>query len=196
MDGIEGIVVAFVELIVVAVQLVAYFILFLFELLIWGILAIRGKKGERPKMNLLSKERVKERVLQKALIFLGFILIVGGGILHQHFFSARISFSSDSIFRLSSSVKYELRSESGRKSAQKGSEEYLTYRWDHIVITDERFEPETYALTKEDQTIALKSVGVEKVKEDLVNKLKDTLVNGLFDKAKEKLSSTLEKEKK
>ena len=69
MDGIEGIVVAFVELIVVAVQLVAYFILFLFELLIWGILAIQGKKGERPKMNLLSKERVKERVLQKALIF-------------------------------------------------------------------------------------------------------------------------------
>ena len=49
-----------------------------------------------------------------------------------------------------------------------GSANNLTYRWDHIVITDECFEPETYALTKEDQTIALKSVGVKKVKEDLV----------------------------
>jgi len=193
MDGIEGIgalVAAVVELIVVVAQLVGYFIVFLCELLIWGILAIRGKKEERPKMNLPSKERVKERVLQKSLIILGVILIVGGAFLHQHFFSARISFSSDSIFRLSVGVKYELRSESGRKCVMKGASDYLTYRWDTIVITDERFEPETYFLTKEDQKIHLKSVGTEKVKEELVNGIKDHLLN----MAKDKLNSTLEKE--
>ena len=193
MEGIEAIgalVAAFLELIVVAGQLVACFFAFLCELLIWGILAIRGKKGERPKLSMPSKERV----VKKSLIVLSVVVVAGGFFLHQSLFSARISFSSDSIFRLSSSVEYELRSESGRKSAQKGSEEYLTYRWDYIVITDERFEPETYTLTKEDQRISLKSVRVEKVKEDLVNGLKDTLVNGLLHKAKEKLSSTLEKE--
>ena len=72
----------------------------------------------------------------------------------------------------------------------KGSSDYLTYRWDSIVITDERFEPETYSLTKEDQRIHLKSVGTEKVKEELVNGIKDHLLN----MAKDKLNSTLEKE--
>jgi len=72
----------------------------------------------------------------------------------------------------------------------KGASDYLTYRWDSIVITDERFESETYSLTKEDQKIHLKSVGAEKVKEELVNGIKGHLLN----MAKDKLNSAIKKE--
>ena len=185
-EAIAALVVALVELIVVGAQLAVYLCSFLLELLMWGILALQGKKGEKPKFSM----PLKKRVMKKALILLGVLVIAGGYFLHQSLFSARISFSSDSIFRLSVGVKYELRSESGRKCVMKGSSDYLTYRWDTIVITDERFGPETYFLTKEDQKIHLKSVGTEKVKEELVNGIKDHLLN----MAKDKLNSTLEKE--
>ena len=186
MDGIEAIALFIASLVEVMIALVAFtteLIVFLISLLFWCLSPKERTKPESPKWKKGAKG---VKVWPSVVGLLSVVLILGGILIYDIYFKARISFSSDSPIP-AWFVKYELHSDSGRKKTLQGSEEYTTFRWDSLVLTDERFEPLTVRLSKKDEIVHLKSRRIDKLKDELTEKAVQES-KSLFEKAKEKLS--------
>ncbi|MDQ8189328.1 hypothetical protein [Roseibacillus persicicus] len=162
-------IVALVEALIALIVLIVELVVLLVELAIWGILWLVGRKKERPNLRQGHRRFQPKDLLPKLLAYGLVALGVGGFIAHEAFLKARVSFSSDSVIP-TWAVQYELRSDSGRVQSKTRADDYLTYRWDYLVVTDERYEPVQVDLTGKDQVIALKSRRLEKLTEELKEK--------------------------
>lgn len=191
-DGIEALPILLVDFVAVILELLIVaieFVVLLVEMLVWGLLTLFGKKRERPTLRAAHKKFHRENFAARLIGYGLMAVVVGGFIVHETFFKARLRFLSDSLIP-AWSVKYELRSDSGRSKAMVGPENYLTYRWDELVVTDERYEPIQVELTKKDQKIALKSRRLEKMKEELKEKAAQKS-SDLFQRLQDKAGSLM-----